>query len=278
MNPLPIQVNGLPGRMARAVDEAALGRPKEFTLEPISFCGPEIQGASIEMGGREIRLIRPENRDEVNATAAFAVALDFTAPAAVRDNVEVYCRAGQPFVLGTTGGDYDEVRRQVAHSEVCAVAAPNMAPPILLLQAAFEYLADQFPAALSGWSVKIVESHQAGKIDTSGTAKKMVEYLKALGISIEGDDIEKIRDPQIQRTRLKIPEHLLSGHAYHTYRLSAPDGTVELGLIHNVLGRAVYAEGALIAARFVAKRFEEGVRGHTYSMLDVLRAKGENHE
>jgi 4-hydroxy-tetrahydrodipicolinate reductase len=179
------------------------------------------------------------------------------------------------FILGTTGGDYHAVEQRVARSEICAVAAPNMSAPILLVQAAFEYLASRFPEALQGWNAEIVESHQAGKLDTSGTARKMVEYLKALGTDAGVDRIDKIRDPEVQRSRLNVPEDFLSGHAYHTYTLRSPERSVELRLSHNVLGRATYAAGTLAAVRFLARKRSEGLRGKTFTMLDVLRALGE---
>lgn len=52
------------------------------------------------------------------------------------------------------------------------------------------------------------------------------------------------------------------------------DGSVEFSLSHNVCGRAVYAEGTVDAAVFVADK-AAAVSGHEkriYSMIDVLQA------
>lgn len=60
-----------------------------------------------------------------------------------------------------------------------------------------------------------------------------------------------IRDPDVQVKKLDIPKdalsgpftkfvsllnHLLAGHAYHTYHLSSPDKTVNFEFQHNVAG------------------------------------------
>ena len=51
-----------------------------------------------------------------------------------------------------------------------------------------------------------------------------------------------LRDAPGQR-EFGVPEDALPGHAFHTYTLTSPDGTVELEFKHNVCGRAVYGEG-----------------------------------
>lgn len=281
MEPINVMVNGLPGRMARAVAEGIARQPERFSLVPYSLTGADIQQTADRLpGGPSVRLVPPKERPEDLGWLSDAlpfVAVDFSAPQAVEGNVDFYCRQGWPFVLGTTGGDYEAVRKRVARSQVCAVAAPNMSIPILLVMAAFELLGARFPGALAGWKGEIVESHQAGKRDTSGTAKRMIEFLQQLGIPLKVEQIAKIRDPKVQREQLDVPEEHLGGHAYHIYTLRSPDGSVQLGLTHNVLGRQTYVEGTLAAIRFVAERYTRGARGRTYSMLDVLEAGGETH-
>lgn len=278
MNPIQIMVNGLPGRMARAVVKAALEQSEVFQVVPQSLCGAEIEQDACQIDRMAFDLVAPDRREiwlKQGSDRPRPMAIDFTVPGAVEGNTDFYCRAGIPFILGTTGGDYRAVEQRVARSEICAVAAPNMSAPILLVQAAFEYLADRFPGALQGWSAEIVESHQANKLDTSGTARKMTEYFKALGTDAALERIEKIRDPEMQRTRLGVPEDYLDAHAYHTYTLRSPERSVELSFSHHVLGRATYAAGTLAAVRFLAAKRAEGIRGQTYTMLDVLRASGE---
>lgn len=106
-----------------------------------------------------------------------------------------------------------------------------------------------YPGALSGYKLQIVESHQSGKADTSGTAKAVADSLAKLNASGFGvEDIEMVRDPPAQ-IAFGVTESAIAGHAYHTYRLTSPDGTVALEMKHNVDGREVYCEGTYSGAQ-----------------------------
>ena len=118
--------------------------------------------------------------------------------------------------MGTTGGDRQKLETTVVSSSIAAVIAPNMAKQIVGFQAMMEYAADTFPNLFKGYSLEVKESHQAGKADTSGTAKAMVGYFNRLGLSYSADDIVQIRNPQIQKSQWGIPEKYLAGHGWHT--------------------------------------------------------------
>lgn len=52
--------------------------------------------------------------------------------------------------------------------------------------------------------------------------------------------------------RMDVPEEHLSGYAFHTYRLTSPDGTVAFEFRHIVYGRSTYTEGIVDAVEFLA--------------------------
>lgn len=85
-------------------------------------------------------------------------------------------------------------------------------------------------------------------------------------------DIEKVRDAQQQATRMGVPDNFINGHAYHTYTLTSPDGSVTLEFKHNVRGREVYAEGTVDAAIFLSQQIKAGAEKKIYNMIDVLSA------
>jgi 4-hydroxy-tetrahydrodipicolinate reductase len=149
-----------------------------------------------------------------------------------------------------------------------------MAMPIVMLQAAARWVAQNFPGALTGYAAAIRESHQSTKKDTSGTAKALVADFQALGLPFTVEDIEKIRDPRDQLA-MGVPREHLDGHAFHAYTVKSADGSVALSLSHNILGRRVYAEGTVWAIRFLSRRMESGEHGCSYNMQDVLRAMAE---
>ena len=130
-----------------------------------------------------------------------------------------------------------------------------------------------YPGALAGYKLHIVESHQADKADTSGTAKAVAGSLAQLNASDFGvGDIEMVREPAEQASRMGVPESAIAGHAYHTYQLTSPDGTVALEFKHNVDGREVYCEGTVDAIEFLALQVQSKGKKHVWNMLDILGA------
>lgn len=265
----PVLIAGMPGKMAAEV-AGLVAEADDLKLHDVGITGPVSDGEVLTFAGQSVRLVAEDSLPSL-ALPADTIAVDYTTPDAALGNVGWYTRQGVPFVMGTTGYDMDEAKRLVAESEVSAVIAPNMGTPIVLLQAAGRWLAEQFPRAMQGSDLTIRESHQATKRDTSGTAKAMVDYFQGLGVPYEVDQIEQVRDADRQRDELAIPAEHLAGHAFHRYELSAAAGTVQLVLEHNVVGRRVYAEGTLQAVRFLRDRIAEGSRGEVFSMEDVLR-------
>jgi 4-hydroxy-tetrahydrodipicolinate reductase len=84
--------------------------------------------------------------------------------------------------------------------------------------------------------------------------------------------IELIRDREQQLQRMAVPEAALAGHAYHTYQLTSPDGSVAFEFQHNVQGRSIYAEGTVDAVLFLAQQAAAGAPQKVYNMVDVLKA------
>ncbi|MGA6927186.1 MAG: dihydrodipicolinate reductase C-terminal domain-containing protein, partial [Desulfosarcina sp.] len=159
----------------------------------------------------------------------------------------------------------------VVDSTICAVIAPNMAKQIVGFQAMLEYAATTFPGLFDGYSLTVRESHQAGKADTSGTAKAVVACFNRLGVDFSPDRIAMERDPAVQQKEWGIPEAYLTGHGWHTYRLTSPDRTVAFDFRHSVNGRDVYAHGTLDAVCYLARKLDDGAVGQVFSMIDVLK-------
>ena len=274
MNRIKIMVNGIPGNMAVNVAKHALD-DERFEVIPNSFTGPEIVEAKYVIESLDITLIQPEKRNQaiteiVDREVSF-VSVDYTHPSAANSNAEFYCKYNLPFVMGTTGGDRKLLEDTITKSSIPAVVAPNMAKQIVGFQAMMEYGAKTFPDLFKGYSLKVRESHQKGKADTSGTAKAMIRYFNELGTPFAEDGIIKARDPETQRVKWGIPEKYLSGHGWHTYTLISEDQTVRFEFTHNVNGRDIYAKGTLDAISYLHKRIEEGAKGRMFTMIDVLK-------
>ena len=274
MAPIPVMINGLPGNVARVIMTHALSDSR-FRVIPFSLTGPEIAADRFEMSGFGVSLLKPGDRDRtmpaVAADHAGLIAVDFTHPTAVNANAAFYAAQRIPFVMGTTGGDRAALHATVEASTIAAVIAPNMAKQIVGFQAMLEYAAVSFPGLFTGYRLRVRESHQQGKADTSGTAKAAVQAFKRLGVAFDAAQIEMERDPGIQKESWGIPEAYLTGHGWHTYTLDSADGTVRFEFTHNVNGRDIYVQGTLDAVAFLAAQITAGAQGRVFSMIDVLR-------
>ena len=274
MNPIRVMVNGMPGNMAATVARHVVSDSR-FDLVPFSLTGAEIPFSEYKLGNEAIRLIHPDNRDaaigDIVKSYPGIITIDYTHPSAVHDNAVFYTRHHLPFVMGTTGGDRKALEKTVVVSATAAVIAPNMAKQIVGLQAMLEYGAAHFPALYKGYSMKVRESHQNGKADTSGTAKAIVGYFNRMGIPFAENDIYKERNPDVQRKDWGIPDASIGGHGWHTYTLTSADQTVTFEFTHNVNGRDVYALGTLDAVVYLYGKIGQGVQGRVFSMIDVLQ-------
>jgi 4-hydroxy-tetrahydrodipicolinate reductase len=277
MHRAKIMLNGLPGNVTQVICRQALADDR-ITVLPYSLTGPEIQISHCHIGEIAIALIGPDQRDDritaIKKAEGPFISVDFTHPAAVNANAEFYCRHQLPFVMGTTGGDRDQLIATVEKSASAAVIAPNMAKQIVGFQAMMAHAAEHFPNLFKGYHLTIRESHQAGKADTSGTAKAMVGYFNKMGIEFTPDQIEKERDPERQRNMWGIPAEHLPGHGWHTYTLISADQSTKFEFIHNINGREIYGEGTLDAVLFLSRKVDQGAKGKVFSMIDVLKAGG----
>ncbi|MEO0603962.1 MAG: dihydrodipicolinate reductase C-terminal domain-containing protein [Myxococcota bacterium] len=266
----PVVVAGLPGSVGRALVTALQG-VDDLHLVPIGLTSPRHAGTVHEQDGAQVQLVDASTLDRQPLPEG-AVVVDFSIPDAVMPNVERYCAAGVPFVLGTSGDRIPEASARVEQSEVAAVIGANMAIPVILLQAAVAHLAETYPGAMRGGTLAIRESHQVSKRDISGTARAMLPDLAALGVPAGVEMIEAVRDEGLARA-WGVPEAHLAGHAYHDFVLGDVSGAASLGLSTRVHGRAVYAEGALAAVRYLVAQVATGARGRVFSMVDVLRGQ-----
>jgi 4-hydroxy-tetrahydrodipicolinate reductase len=256
---------GLPGRMAAAVAEEATRQGWAMAEWAISSAARA--GTRLAAGGRDFELVTIDDIARRVVSVANPMVVDFTTPRAALGNLAVYTRLGLPVVMGTTGFDRATAEALVRGSVGRAVVAPNMAAPIVALQAALGWMAGEFPGALKDYGLAVTESHQLTKRDVSGTARALLPLFGQLGARVAEPPIEAIRDVDRQR-ELGVPEEHLAGHGWHWYTATSPGGDVRLGLSHCINGRRVYAEGTLMAARFLAA---QGRPGAVYTMQDVLR-------
>lgn len=271
--PITLLINGLPGQMAATVLHAAAGQPQKFRVIPWSLTGADVPSDSFIGPAGTVKLIPPpeaERRlEQLRDQYPGLIVVDYTHPLAVLPNGRLYLKQKIPFVMGTTGGDRDVLLAELEKAAHPCVVAPNMALPIVALQAMFEHIAERFSGVFKPFALRVRESHQAGKADTSGTAKALVTSFQQLGCEFSVEQIEKIRKPDAQ-IAMGVPAEHLPGHAYHTYSLESEALGMDLSFTHNVRGRSVYAAGTLVAVETLARWLAEGTCTGPRDMIAVL--------
>ena len=112
------------------------------------------------------------------------VAVDFTRPEAVEENVRRALEAGVPVVIGTTGFDQERVAALAGVHELPVFYAPNFALGAALMMRFAAEAGKVLPRA------EIIELHHDQKLDApSGTAKATAALLPA------GTPIHSVRLP-----------------------------------------------------------------------------------
>ena len=196
-----------------------------------------------------------------------SVVVDFSLPKATPTNVAACLEHGVPLVIGTTGLSEDDERLVAEASEsIPIVYAANFSVGItLLLQ-----LAGVAAAALGpDWEAELFELHHRFKRDSpSGTALRIGRAIaEATGRTFS--DVALTDRSSLGRAREKQEIGVFGmrggdSPGEHTVMFFGEGERIEL--THRAGDRAIFARGALRAARWAANQREPGL----YDMFDVL--------
>jgi 4-hydroxy-tetrahydrodipicolinate reductase len=167
------------------------------------------------------------------------VAVDFSVAAAVPSTVAQLAAKGVNVVIGTTGWQdrEAEVRDVVAAADIGVLASANFSVGMNIFQIVVEQAARRFAVHedVGAW---IHEAHHAAKKDAPSGTARLLEAAMTRGGYARRIDVSSTRAGSIPGT--------------HTVGFDAPSETVTLE--HAVRDRAVFARGALEAARWLKGR------------------------
>lgn len=177
------------------------------------------------------------------------VAIDFTLADAVVRNLPLLARRGVNVVVGTTGWAAHEkqMRESVAETGIGVLVAANFSLGMNIFQLVVEDAARRF-ARYPSFGAWVHELHHAAKKDApSGTALQLKAAMERAGYERE-IGVSAVRAGSIPGT--------------HEVGFDGPSDTITL--THTVRDRAVFARGALEAARWLV-----GKHGW-FTMRDLL--------
>lgn len=253
MSSITIAISGIEGRMGREI-LAAAERHNIPVLGALERAGSKSIGKSFGAG-----TITDKPLDAFKNVDAV---IDFSSVESVMDHAEAAATLHKPFVTGVTGLD---AGRQKKLKEIAAKIpvfyASNMSIGIYALRKISKMAAEMLP----GFDIEILDLHHGKKADApSGTAMTLAEDLR------DGKTLCFERHGQIgARPAGEVGVQTLRGGdvvGEHTvYILGAGE---RLELTHRATSRALFAEGAIQAARFIVSQ-----KPGLYGMDEMMGAK-----
>lgn len=224
MSPLRLAIIG-PGKMGLAVADLA-----------------------VAMGHEVVATIGDRMPIDVDSLNGAEVAIEFTDPAAAAANVTACVLSGCPVVVGTTGW-YDQlpaIGKLVEGRGGALLWSANFSLGVHALSAIVRRAGEQF-LQLPGFDAQLIETHHAMKKDApSGTARMLQK------------DFAAASGRQIPITSIRL------GSVPGTHTLVLDGAFEQIVITHEARDRRVFAEGALIGAKWLVGR--HGV----FTLDDVL--------
>ncbi len=217
--------------------------------------------------GKAIQAAIAEDQGFELVTEGGDVLIDFSAPDGLRSSLDQAISAGTPLLVGTTGL-IEEHHALIADAAkiVPILRAPNTSLGVALLTDLVERAARVLGP--DNWDAEIIEAHHRNKTDApSGTALHLGSAVER-GRGMDAKEELGRGGSGLSREAGSIGYSAVRGGTVagdHDVLFLGPEE--RLILSHRAESRAIFARGALAAARFLA-----GKPAGAYTMRDVIDA------
>ena len=248
---MKIIIGGALGRMGRELAKAAV----EAGVEVV--CG-------VDVAYREQAMDFPMVTDYRQAKQAADVLIDFSNANALTNLLAYAVNASMPLVLCTTGYTEEEITAIAEAAKLIPILrSANMSLGINVMQ---QLVAMAARVLGEGYDVEIIEKHHRQKLDSpSGTALMLYDAVKATR-SNEPTAVYGRCGRSAKRAGNEIGIHAVRGGTVTgEHEVGFYGNAEELLITHRSESRALLAEGALRAARYLA-----GKPAGQYTMRDVV--------
>jgi 4-hydroxy-tetrahydrodipicolinate reductase len=193
------------------------------------------------------------------------VAIEFTSPSIVAENLKKLITMGVPVVTGTTGWMHklDEIEQLCRQSNGSVFYASNFSIGVNLFFALNRYLADLM-AQYPGYNVSLDETHHTQKLDApSGTALSMIDDVLKINPALKS---WKFASDAPGEDEISVVAHRIAG-VPGTHKLTYNSEIDSISIEHTAHNRVGFAKGALMAANWLKDR--KGI----FTMNDLLKLK-----
>jgi 4-hydroxy-tetrahydrodipicolinate reductase len=236
------------GKMGHAVEAMAIGQGVEIvsTIDPMA-------------SDARYKEVNEESVKDAD------VVIDFTSPKAVVGNIGLVAALHKNMVVGTTGwyDNVDSVRETVKRQGIGFVYSPNFSIGVNLffrMVRRAAVLMDQFPS----YDPFVYEMHHNQKTDApGGTAKILGEIILKNVKRKKRMAFDRINDRKIEPDELHVGS-IRAGYMPGTHVVGFDGEADTIELTHTARSRTGFAEGALLAAKWIS-----GKKGF-YTLDDII--------
>lgn len=189
--------------------------------------------------------------------------IDFSLPAATMKLIEAMEKEPKPLVIGTTGFTQEErAKIEALAKKVPVVLSSNMSVGVNVFWKMLELGAKVLG---SSSRITIEETHHIHKIDhPSGTAKTMMQIVSHAGKFALSEIVETLETPPTGNPRVSVVSHR-KNEVIGDHSISFDTDGDTITLSHHAKDRRIFAEGSVVAARWIIHQ-----PAGLYGMADVL--------
>lgn len=213
--------------------------------------GGEIHRAALSCGCEVVGIHDVDNPYSNALPTGYDVAIDFTEPSAVINNVKIASEHGKNIVIGTTGW-YDQLSRIHAIQERAGIGVLYGSNFSIGVQLFFRLVAEagRLVDSIEDYDAMINEWHHKRKKDSpSGTALRTADMLMR-GLKRKTTITTEAQHGEINPEALHVSS-TRGGEIIgkHQVTIDGPNDSIEI--IHNAKNRAGFVQGALAAATWL---------------------------
>ena len=245
---MKILIHGIMGHMGREV---------------LRLCECGYHGATGAIGvDRSGKIPEVECYTSLDEATGADVIIDFSHHTAIKDLCAYAIKTKTPLVVATTGHDESELDAiRAAAEEIPVFFSANMSLGVALLVELAKTAARAMPDA----EIEIIEKHHNRKLDApSGTALMVANEIKKVRPK---STFTLGRSGMAKRVPGEIGIHAIRmGNIVGEHEVIVGTDTQTITLKHEAHSRALFAEGAIVAAEFLVKQ-PKGI----YAMQDIIK-------
>lgn len=224
--------------------------------------GKEIESIAVKRGHHIVLIIDKENSDLVSDKdfAKADVAIEFSTPHTVVQNIKNCMDAKLPVVVGATGwyDHFEEIKTYCTEKKGALFHATNFSLGVNLFFKLNSYLAELMNK-YNDYDVSMEEIHHIHKLDKpSGTAITLANQIISKVDRKSGWSLDKNKENQLYIKDIR------EGEVPGTHIIKYHSEIDDIEIMHKAHNRKGFALGAVIAAEFL-----KGKNG-IYTMQDII--------